>query len=277
MALFQRQLASEAFASKFPITCRDGNAIAGTDTDALSLAIQAEIPGLAWPLQTQTMAESEFTAKMVPFAPDTLLILDFIELCHRWVAKPIKVAYHKFFSHHHLEFDDDAGKSDFRDEVNRVFARNGVAFDLRSNGCIVRLAPAVLGHSLAATMFQTGDATLDNMLEECRKKFLDPDPKIRREGLERLWDCWERIKSLDNRGNKKQSVAALLNKAASNPAFRGLLEQEAKTLTDIGNSFHIRHSEVRQTAVTDSAEVDYLFHRLFSIIQLLLQKRTVKS
>jgi hypothetical protein len=30
------------------------------------------------------------------------------------------------------------------------------------------------------------------------------------DAAERLWDCWERFKSLDNPGNKKQSIESLL-------------------------------------------------------------------
>ncbi len=231
------------------------------------------MPGLAWPLETTARVQSGFFSEEKESAPETLLVLDFVEFCYRFVAKPIQGSYHDFFSHHHLIFDVEAGKRQFRDDVNRIFARNGVAFELGPDGQIVRLAPPILGASLSEALFQTGDATLDQMLEDSRLKFLSPDPKIRREALERLWDCWERIKSLDAPGNKKQSVATLLDKAAREPTFRALLENEARALTDIGNSLQIRHSEVTQTTITDSMHVDYLFHRLFSMIQLVLQKR----
>jgi hypothetical protein len=111
------------------------------------------------------------------------------------------------------------------------------------------------------------------MLEDSRVKFLNRDPIKRRESLERLWDCWERLKSLEIPGNKKSSVASLLSKAAQDPAFRAILDDEAEKLTKIGNSFQIRHSEVTQSAVIDSAHVEHLFHRLYCMIHLLLRKR----
>ncbi len=95
----------------------------------------------------------------------------------------------------------------------------------------------------------------------------------RREAIERLWDCWERIKSLENPTDKKKSVAALLDKASSEPNTRILLEEEARKLTDIGNTFHIRHSEVTQIMISDNIMIDYLFYRLFTFIQLLLSMR----
>ena len=55
--------------------------------------------------------------------------------------------------------------------------------------------------------------------------------------------------------------------------LRARLEVEAKELTDIGNSHLIRHYEVKQVPVIDIDHVDYLFHRLFAMIQLMLRKK----
>gem|GEM_PF-7133132 len=61
----------------------------------------------------------------------------------------------------------------------------------------------------------------------------------------------------------------MLSRASAGPLFREALEREAAELTRIGNSFHIRHSEVGQVALTTN-EYDYLFHRLFAMIRLIL-------
>lgn len=94
--------------------------------------------------------------------------------------------------------------------VTRIFARNGVAFEMLSEGRIVRVLPPVLGEDLKRTLFRTGDRTLDNMLEECRTKFSDRNPLVRREAPERLWDAWERLKSFADPGDKKMSVKIML-------------------------------------------------------------------
>jgi hypothetical protein len=39
---------------------------------------------------------------------------------------------------------------------------------------------------LRRRLFNTGDRTLDNMPDECRAKFSDRNPLVRREALERL-------------------------------------------------------------------------------------------
>lgn len=273
VATVQALINSGAFGLRFPDRCPDGQAVCGCDTDGLAAAVIAEMPGLAWPLETTRMAEDGFLSQHEPFAPDTLLILDLIEFVYASVAKPIPGKHHDFFSHHHLTFDQQSGQEEFRATVNRIFSRNGLAFEMLSTGRIVRVLPPVLGEDLKRTLFRTGDRTLDNMLEECRAKFSERNPLLRREALERLWDAWERLKSLADPGDKKRSIKVILDAAAAEPSLRARLEEEAKELTGIGNSHLIRHSEVTQVPVIDVDQVDYLFHRLFAMIQLLLRKK----
>jgi hypothetical protein len=51
-----------------------------------------------------------------------------------------------------------------------------------------------------------------------------------------------------------------------------LLDTEAKTLTKVGDTFHLRHSDSKATAVADPAQIDYLFHRLSNLIQFLFSQ-----
>jgi hypothetical protein len=38
--------------------------------------------------------------------------------------------HHDYFGHDHLNFDVEAGRNEFLTEVNRIFAQNGLVFDL---------------------------------------------------------------------------------------------------------------------------------------------------
>lgn len=251
-----------SFGESFPDGCPDGGAVVGTDWQKWYNVMRAEAADIAWPFSTNEL-------------PSTLKILDFVEFCHRHVSKPtpIQGSYHPFFNHYHLTFDRVAGQSDFREKINRLFARNSLAYELGADGKIVRLAPVVLRENLQAAVFQTGDATLDEMLEAARIKFLNPNPQVRREALEKLWDAWERLKTIEPGADKKAQVKVLLDKAASEPGFRDLLEREAKELNAIGNSFQIRHSETTQTPLQSDRHVDYLFHRLFSLVWMLVNRK----
>jgi len=153
VATVQALINSGAFGLRFPERCPDGQAVCGCDTDALAASVIAEMPGLAWPLETMCRVEDGFLSQREPFAPDTLLIMDFIEFIYASVAKPIPGKYHDFFSHHHLTFDQQSGQEEFRSTVNRIFSRNGVAFEMLSTGRIVRVLPPVLGEDLKRKFF----------------------------------------------------------------------------------------------------------------------------
>lgn len=271
-ALIESLVSTGAFGHKYPEVCPDERGITGTDAQTFSLALKAEIPDIEWPFKTKRKKPGGLSWDTEPYAPDTLCILDLLQFCYSLVAKPIQRDYHEYFGHFHLGFDIDAGKEEFREKINIILERNGIAFKLNLDGSIERFVPPIIREAIS-THFHSGDQILDQMIEDAQKKFINPNPGIRREAVERLWDCWERIKTLEIPDNKKESTNILLNKVSSDPEVRSLIENEARELTEIGNKFHIRHSEITQIRISDSAIIDYLFHRLFSIIQLLLSKR----
>ena len=153
--------------------------------------------------------------------------------------------------------------------VNRVFERDKIAYELNNEGQIVRIGAPIISHMIESTMFDTGDAKLDGLFETARDKFISRDPAVRRDGLEKLWDAWERLKTLEVPGDKKASTSALLDGVTVGP-IRDRLECESRELTDIGNQFMIRHSETDRHPLDDDRHVDYLFHRMFSLVYLLL-------
>lgn len=259
-AIVQSLVGDGSFGLSFPSTCDDGSDVVGTNWAMWKDVLQAEHPGIHWPVPPEE-------------TPNTLAILDLVEFTHSHVAKPVQGEYHGYFRHHHLTFDQPAGQAAFRERINRLFARNGLAYELSEDGRVVRLAAPILREALLATAFQSGDTTLDTMLESARAKFLDPNPDVRKEALEKLWDAWERLKTIESGADKKAQVKALLAKASKEPNFRALLDREAIELTETGNRFLIRHSETNRTPIDTTAHVDYLFHRLFALIWMLLKAR----
>jgi hypothetical protein len=264
VALVRSRIADGSFGVTFPDECPDGRGVIGSDAASLGLTLAAEIPQIPWPLDPQS-------------TPATLAVLDLVEFCFRNIAKSAPRDYHSFFQHEHLKFDRSAGQFEFRNDINRLFARNALAYELEEDGQIRRLSPPVLREALANTLLSTGDALLDSTLESARARFLDPSPSTRREALNFLWDAWERLKTISPGADKKASVAVLLSAACTESNFRARLDAEARELTNIGNAFHIRHSEVSQIPISDDAHVDYLFHRMFALIWLLLSKLPTRS
>jgi len=133
----------------------------------------------------------------------------------------------------------------------------------------LRAEAPVLSEALAKSFPSSGDAILDELLIAARDGFRDLSPATRRIALEKLWDAWERLKTLESQ-EKSTSTNVMLDRATTEPRFRAVLEEDARSLTDIGNSFHIRHFETSRSEVTASSQIDYLFHRLWALVWLLV-------
>lgn len=272
VAAVNSRIADGSFGRRFPEQCPDHQGIAGTNSHDMGLAVLAEIPELA---ETQQIGRPDFRSDefrgwplQADRIPTTLAILDLIELCHRFVASPIQGSFHSFFSHYHLDFDTEGGQADWRAAVNRILARNGLAYELTESGRILRLGSPVVTDRVRNTALTTGDDDLDRLLERARVKYLSADPTERSESLEQLWDAFERTKTLLD-SDKKAGINRLVNQAASTPTFADTLMEEMTVLTKIGNDFQIRHHETTKVAVS-IGEVDYLFHRCFALLAQLL-------
>jgi len=242
----------------------NGNAFCGMglgqDEQFIDL-LSAELPTLSWPLNTDSI-------------PSLFDILDLIEFCYKNVACTTKDHYDEYLQHSYQPPDREMGQNSFRGDINQIFKRNGIIYELSGDGSIIRLAPDGLRELLQQTVFHTGDSDLDDLLNTARIKFLVPDLDGRKDSLEKLWDSWERLKTIEpgyTDGKKDIFIASLLEKVSLEPKFREKLNDEAHALTKIGNEFMIRHTETNKIPIKSSDQVDYLFHRLFSLIYLILK------
>jgi hypothetical protein len=77
--------------------------------------------------------------------------------------------------------------------------------------------------SLNVGVFNTGDAELDRMLPQARERIFSPDAELRRDSVEKLWDAWQRLKTLlDARHAKRRR-----GPAASCSAGRGSFDDSS--------------------------------------------------
>lgn len=260
VALISSRMSDASLAERFPLNCSDEPISIGSDESVIGSAFLSEFPSMQWPLHLNDM-------------PDTLSVMDTIEFFYRYISKPIRKKYHSFFNHHHiLSFDQAAGQREYLTDINRLFRRNSLAYELLEDGRVVRLEPVVLRETLASATFRTEDQELNRLLELARDKFRDPNITVRREAVEKLWGSWERLKTLEPGIDKKKQIEALLTKAIPQLEFCKSVNQEAIELTKIGNAFAIRHTETNKIIIAESEYLDYLFHRLFALIQLLLRR-----
>jgi hypothetical protein len=134
-------------------------------------------------------------------------------------------------------------------------------YDLDKRGRVQRLVPSPVNDLLAIELPPTTDAEFDRLLAVSARKYLDPDPAVRAEGLEKLWDAFERVKTLLDRDKKLVEAAT----DGATPEETDLLRTEMETLTGVGNQFHIRHHETRASELS-AASSDQLFVRMYALL-----------
>ena len=257
-SLFRTRAQAHWLAQHFPEHCADGNGVCGTDQAALWSNLRALVPEL----------KERNALGLEQEQPDGV-VFDLIEYAAERVAKPIEGQWHNYMNHYELTFAEAPGRQEFRKDVNQILQRGGTMYELDAAGRIVRIGTAEVQQVLSQMTPASGDAELDGLLSLAKERYLSRKADDRALALEKLWDAFERLKTMDVLGNKKQSANALLDNIAS-AEFRTFTSAEMKNLTDLGNQFMIRHHETDKHQVPEDAQ-DYLFARMGSLIDFLLR------
>lgn len=231
----------------------------GTDHARLNDVLAAFIPSLGWPISYSARSE----------APETATCLDLVDFIGQRIAKPEPFHYHSFYRHHELRFDVSAGEQEFRNEVNGLFARSRLAYEVGADMQVRRLGPSEARQLLVDLDPDSRDANLDELIREARRRFLSRAEGDQQVAIEKLWDAFERLKTIEPGTDKKAATTALLGRVAANE-WRSQLDAEMHQLTKIGNTMTIRHHETDKEPIPITA-VDYLFVRMASLILYLLR------
>lgn len=274
-------IANKNLAKDFPRQCPDGNGICGVDEHNFYTEAKSVIPAIDFlpqygNIETLSLSfleldpfsdSSEQDEKIKQFTYNTL---DFIEFVFKHIADVEDGRFHDS-CHHELRFlKTTSAREKFVSDVNEIFKRNNIAFNLCSNGEIQRIIDVEL-ERLIDQQIEPKEDTLCGLLQVATLKIKNSKFEERKFALERLWDAFERLKTIINPDDKKDSANQLLEKVSGgNSRFKDELKKECKTLTDIGNNFQIRHHETNKTPIEADRHLDYLFFRIYSLIRLLL-------
>lgn len=293
LGLVQRKITENWFAKAFPAECEDGDGIVGTDRSRLQADLDGLISSFDYPLASNAdkkLPELVNSANMteqqkvfdlghsaVVFADST--VFDLLEYTARRIALPRQGKWHNFFKHYELHFDGDSreeAQAIFQEEVNELLGRGGVIYEFVSvDGTlqIQRMGTPEVRRLMADLQPNSGDKELDDLIIEARRRYLSYKEDERRIGLEKLWDAFERMKTIEplteGKSNKKASANKLLTYINDKP-LRDVVQKDMEALTNVGNEFRIRHHETDKHAVPVDGH-DYLFARMSNAIITLLR------
>jgi hypothetical protein len=272
IALVESKLKQNYFAQSFPEICDDGGVTCGTDIPSFSKRLNGEIRGLSWPIRLPIQNPEPWTPEAEIFPPPaTETILEMLEFCFHHYHKPTIIEYHSYLKHNHLSFPDHEDKRyEFVEGINRLFHRNELPYKMNSYGKVeMQFDQAQEG--LLAAKIPTIENTVTSLINEAVSLLREPKGTSHQTAIEKLWDAFERTKTLED-GKKNKSADIILKKASNgSEEFFTVLNDEAKNLSTIGNHFQIRHSETDKIPLTDIRHIEYLFFRMYALLKLMLE------
>lgn len=164
-------------------------------------------------------------------------------------------------------FDGHTTKSSqFENEINAIFKLNNINVELR-DGEIHSTNNKVIGLDDSTNINEAGLEELIRIAEDLYNK------GNYSYAVEKIWDAFERIKTyyyptLD----KKKSVEKIINDISyGNEHIKKMFDIEFKVLTDIGNSYRIRHHEKNKIDISNDLYYEYFYKRCLSLISILLK------
>ena len=120
LSLVEARISEEWFGQAFPHACEDGLGNAGTDTNKLYSMMAAY----------HVIRPEEWSRAEQP--PGDGQIFDLVEFTYEHIASPRTVGQpHSFQGHSHYTYDQQEGRRKYEEQVNRLFERNGMAFELK--------------------------------------------------------------------------------------------------------------------------------------------------
>jgi len=256
-ALIDREIAECSFAQSYPDCCEDpGTQIIGVNRRLMSDDIAAHISDLAWPIEYEDI-------------PNTMSCFDLLEFLYQRLSKVGSRSHHSYYRHEHLKFEAyarDDKRGEFEYEINQLLQRNGLAFEM-ARGEIKSLLPQPLvGMVQDIDSIRSGDSTLDKLLADACGLIQDRHPDQQQIALEKLWDVWERLKTVID-----PKKTAFLNRLDIETDFIELIGAEARLLTEFGNNHQIRHAEVGKIPLANTETKQYFFFRLLILIHYILK------
>lgn len=73
-------------------------------------------------------------------------------------------------------------------DVEEIFARTGIAYEIDSRMMVRRLGPPEARETIADLNPDSGDTTLDKLIRDAGQRFLSRQPQDACIALEKLWD-----------------------------------------------------------------------------------------
>ena len=156
--------------------------------------------------------------------------------------------------------------SQFGNEINTIFKLNNINVELR-NGEVHSTSNKAIGLDDSTNINEAG---LEELIRTAEDLYNKGNYSY---AVEKIWDAFERIKTyyypqLD----KKKSADKIIDELSEdNNDVRCMFTFEFKSLTDIGNSYRIRHHETNKIDIRRDLHYKYFYKRCLALISVIIE------
>lgn len=149
-----------------------------------------------------------------------------------------------------------------------VFQKTGLLYTLTENMTVERIVEySTISPEVVTGISSVKEPGLKDLLDEAISLFKQPNPAMRNDAVEKIWDALERLQIYYTTLDKKASVTKIVTEmSAGQSEFEQLFSAEFATLTKIGNDYRIRHHETNKIDINDIRYYDYFFNRCLALI-----------
>lgn len=250
---------------RFGEKCSDNGCKCGIDYTELMKTLKIEIPDFTINKDGDLIIEDNHMYS----------ILDFIELVFKNIKDIKNEDWHKFFSHTHYTYTNTFNVRDkFIKDINDGFIRSSLLYQMNNNGIIERIDNNnVVIEDIISKLGSIKNKNFKDLIEliekaiKCYKSKNQEDWKT---ATEKIWDAFENMKTYYFADKKKSVKIILENISPKEENFKTLIENEYRELTDIGNTYKIRHFEKDKIEIKNIEHYNYFFNRCLSVINLTL-------
>jgi len=178
-------------------------------------------------------------------------VFDIMELLYDHVSQPVSGHHHTYndCGWHYNEFDEEGGRKEFREEVNRLLSDYGRGYELLVLGEVVALPEPGMKGLFAEPETKVDPANVEERIVRAQQLFLSRRSSThdRRDAVKELTDVLEFLRPTV----KKQ-----------------LLKADEQALFNIANNFGIRHHRPsQQTDYDTEIWLSWVFHVYLATLQ----------
>lgn len=119
----------------------------------------------------------------------------------------------------------------------------------------------------------SNDNKINELIIKSRNLYLTKDLDG---ALEKIWDAFERLKTIFSEVDKKTSAKKLCD-ICSKSLDIDSINNEFMALTNIGNNYQIRHFETNKKLMKDANSKIYLYFRMLSLIMFAVKQLEVNE